>query len=64
MPISESGNMRIAIGIQATAGIGRNSSNGVANTSSTRCDDPISKPNTIPRIDPARKPPITRAILD
>ena len=64
MPISASGNIRIAIGIQATAGIGLNSSKGVAKSSSIRCEEPISKPPRIPKIEPAIKPPNTLAILD
>ena len=64
MPISASGNIKIAMGIHATAGIGRRSSRGVAIISSSRCEEPIKSPITIPRTDPAKKPPMTLVILD
>jgi hypothetical protein len=60
---SDDGNIRIASGIQATAGIGRSISSGGSSTSSSRRERPMTRPSPMPATPAAAKPANTRHTL-
>ncbi|MNP78897.1 hypothetical protein D3C76_1766180 [compost metagenome] len=51
---SDDGNIRIARGIHATAGIGRRTSSGGKNKSSAHLERPMARPRATPMISDAR----------
>jgi hypothetical protein len=51
---SDDGNIRIASGIQATAGIGRSTSSGGSSVSSAHFERPMARPSAMPMKSAAR----------